>query len=293
MYVEARQGQSVALDIATRCVVGFYLSMERPNAATVALLMTRIVQPKAAWLGRLGVTADWPMHGVPKALHLDNAAEFRSRALRSGCKQYGIALHYRPVRRPNFGGHVERLIRTLTERMRSLPGATGSSTKGRKKRSPEKMASMTLRELEQWLAIEVGLHYHQAEHRGLYDATPAGAWAVATRHAPPRTLAPGGPTLDFFIRFLPIANRTIQRDGLTFMRLRYWHPAFAAWREERRSVIVRYHPEDLSRVFVSTTGRHYVEARFADLRRPPSRSGNIAQPAGSCGRRVTAGSRNR
>src|SRR5215210_1570340 len=52
----------VALDIATRCVVGFYLSMERPNAATVALLMTRIVQPKGAWLDRLGGTADWPMH---------------------------------------------------------------------------------------------------------------------------------------------------------------------------------------------------------------------------------------
>ena len=34
-------------------------------------------------------------------------------------------------------------------------------------------------------------------------------------------------------------------------------------------MIVRYHPEDLSRIFVSTSGRHYVEAHFADLRRPP------------------------
>lgn len=32
---------------------------------------------------------------------------------------------------------------------------------------------------------------------------------------------------------------------------------------------VRYHPEDLSRVFVSADGRNYVEARYADLRRPP------------------------
>ena len=31
---------------------------------------------------------------------------------------------------------------------------------------------------------------------------------------------------------------------------------------------VRYHPEDLSRVYVSADGRHYVEARYADVRRP-------------------------
>jgi putative transposase len=33
-------------------------------------------------------------------------------------------------------------------------------------------------------------------------------------------------------------------------------------------VTVRYHPEDLSRVFVSRNGKDYVEATFADLRRP-------------------------
>jgi putative transposase len=33
-------------------------------------------------------------------------------------------------------------------------------------------------------------------------------------------------------------------------------------------VRVRYHPEDLSCVFVSADGKNYVAARFADLRRP-------------------------
>jgi putative transposase len=32
--------------------------------------------------------------------------------------------------------------------------------------------------------------------------------------------------------------------------------------------MVRYHPEDLSRLFVSADGKTYVEATFADLRRP-------------------------
>ena len=52
-----------------------------------------------------------------------------------------------------------------------------------------------------------------------------------------------------------------------FFHIRYWHPVFAAWRETRKKVIVRYHPEDLSRVFVSADYKTYVEARCADIRR--------------------------
>ena len=93
---------SVAIDIATRCVIAIYVAMERPNAGTVGLLLSRVVLSKQAWLVTIGVEADWPMHGLPKALHLDNAAEFKSRALRNGCGQYGAHVPTRrqaPVRR--------------------------------------------------------------------------------------------------------------------------------------------------------------------------------------------------
>lgn len=63
--------------------------------------------------------------------------------------------------------------------------------------------------------------------------------------------------------------RIVQGDGVTIFYIRYWHPVFAVWREQRRKVRVRYHPEDLSRVYVSADGKNYVEARYADLRRPP------------------------
>jgi putative transposase len=55
---------------------------------------------------------------------------------------------------------------------------------------------------------------------------------------------------------------------LTIFRIRYWHPIFAAWRETRKQVLVRYHPEDISRIFVSTNGKNYVEVGYADVRRP-------------------------
>ena len=85
--------------------------MERRNAGTVALLLSRVALDKQAWLDAIDVDIDveWPMRGMPKTLHLDNAAEFKSRALRMGCVQYGIELMYRPVGRPQFGGHIERM----------------------------------------------------------------------------------------------------------------------------------------------------------------------------------------
>jgi putative transposase len=260
---------TIALDVATRCVLSFYVSMDRPGAATVGLLLTRAALRKEPWLEKIEVDAEWPMSGIPKVLHLDNAAEFRSRALRSGCREYDIDLMYRPVGRPHFGGHIERLNRTLMERVRGLPGATGSSPKGRKARQSEKTAALTLREFEQWLAIEVARRYHHAAHRGLLGATPADLWKMQVRSADSRQLpVTGGAELRFLIRFLPAASRTIQAYGLTLFHIRYWHPIFAAWRETRRTVTVRYHPEDLSRVFVTAGSRDYLEVRYADMRRP-------------------------
>jgi putative transposase len=267
--VIGRPWLTIALDVTTRCVLSFYVSMDRPGAATVGLLLTRAALCKAPWLEKIEVDAEWPMRGIPQVLHLDNAAEFKSRALRSGCREYGIDLMYRPVGRPHFGGHIERLNRTLMERVRGLPGATGSSPKGRKARQSEKTAALTLREFEQWLAIEVARRYHHAAHHGLLGATPADLWRMQARSADSRQLpATGGAELRFLIRFLPAAQRTIQAYGLTLFHIRYWHPIFVAWRETGRTVTVRYHPEDLSRVFVTAGTRDYLEVQYADMRHP-------------------------
>jgi putative transposase len=263
---------SVAIDVATRCVVGIYVSFERPDAAAVALLVTRVVFSKDAWLKSLGIDAQWPMHGMPTTLHLDNAAEFRSQALKLGCAEYGIKLMYRPVRRPHFGGHVERVIRTLMERLKGLPGTTGNSTKERRSKTapkPEQTAALTLREFERWIALEIAQRYHHNAHRGLTGATPANVWDTLAQHSAPRQLPEGREdALRFFVHFLPLQRRTVQNDGLTIFYIRYWHPIFTTWRSLRRQVLVRYHPEDLSRLYVSVNGKTYYEARYADLRRP-------------------------
>lgn len=104
---------TVAIDVNSRCIAGIHLSLEPPSATSVALCLTHAVLPKTNWLAEQGIDGEWPVRGIPERLHLDNAKEFRSEALKRGCEQYGIAIDYRPVRTPHYGGHIERLIGTM------------------------------------------------------------------------------------------------------------------------------------------------------------------------------------
>lgn len=88
-------------------------------------------------------------------LHLDNAREHHSKALKRGCRTYSIALEYRPRKRPHYGAHIERLIGTMMGAVHLLPGTTFSNVAERGDYQAEGKACMTLAEIEAWLAGEI------------------------------------------------------------------------------------------------------------------------------------------
>ncbi|WP_159732893.1 DDE-type integrase/transposase/recombinase, partial [Methylosinus sp. Ce-a6] len=165
---------TLAIDVASRMVAGFYVSLEAPSSTSVALAIQHLVLPKESWLMRLGVVAEWPVAGIPDALHLDNAKEFRARALARGCEEHGVRLIYRPVARPHYGGHIERLIGTMMGAAHLLPGTTFSNVAELGDYDSAKHAVMTLDELERWLALEV-VRYHSDIHAAL-KLPPIAAW---------------------------------------------------------------------------------------------------------------------
>src|SRR4051794_32955608 len=128
--VLGRPWLTLLLDVHSRCVLGLSVSFDPPSAAGVALALAQGVLPKTEWLADRGLDLTWPMHGLPRLLHLDNGREFHSRALRRGCQQHGLGLDYRPPATPRFGGHIERLMGTLMQRVHALPGSTASSRAG-------------------------------------------------------------------------------------------------------------------------------------------------------------------
>lgn len=263
---------TLAIDVCTRCVAGFHLSLEPPSATSVALCLSHAVLAKESWLAERGIDGIWPVRGIPERLHLDNAKEFRSEALKRGCEQYGIAIDYRPVRTPHYGGHIERLIGTMMGKVHLLPGTTFSDVRQKGDLNPEKTAAMTLDEVERWLGHAIAGVYHRDLHRGI-GTTPLAAWecGIAGDGA---TLGRGEPMAvadprRFLIDFLPIARRRIRRDGVALHSIAYWADVLSTWIGDPEPMIIRYDPRDLSRIYLLGPDGTYYDLSYRDLRRPP------------------------
>lgn len=257
---------TVIFDVASRAVLGFHATLEAPSATSVAMALSMACLPKLRRLKELQLDLDWPMHGIPEILHLDNASEFHSEALRRGCERYSIQLEYRPRGKVYTGGHIERYLGTLMRRIHGVPGTTMSSVKERGRYKSEQRASRTLRELEAWLALEIGGRYHNDIHRAIH-MTPHAAWKQALGNRPiPAPANPDRLELDF----LPVITRKISQSGFQLFHIRYWDPLLSRLFPASQRHFVRYDPRNLSRVWVPIPNRgEYLAVPYADLRRPP------------------------
>ncbi|MHC6220572.1 integrase catalytic domain-containing protein [Arthrobacter sp. MMS24-S77] len=219
---------TVAIDVYSRTLVGMVVTLEPPSAVSVGLWLAHAAGDKRPWLERLGVEAAWPMSGKPKSLFLDNAAEFKSEALRRGCERHDIRLAYRPQGRPHYGGIVERVIGTTMRKIHELPGTTFANPAERGRYDSEKMAALTLAELERWLVLAVA-GYHGSVHTTL-GQTPAGQWAagVAASGAPSVTAN----QTSFLVDFLPIIRRTLTRTGFVIDHVHHFANALKPWIDE-------------------------------------------------------------
>jgi putative transposase len=115
---------TLAIDVASRMVTGFYLSLDAPSTLSVALALTQAVLPKDLWLCDRELDLAWPACGLPELRHLDNAPEFKSEALEQGTREYGIKLLYLLTGRPRFGGRIEPRIGKVMGAVYLLLGTT-------------------------------------------------------------------------------------------------------------------------------------------------------------------------
>jgi putative transposase len=245
---------TVAIDVYSRCVVGFLVSFDAPSATAVALCLESAILPKDEWLREQGMDATWPMFGKPVVLLLDNGSDFHSQALRRGCEEFGISLQYRPVKQPHYGAHVERLIGTLMKRVHLVPGTTFSNTRERGNYDSAKRAVMTLREFRAWLVDQITRWYHAKPHRGLGGRTPSQVWEAGWRSGekialPPIVASP----IELRAAFMPVTWRKVQRTGLELWGLRYWHEELAPLIGSDERLCIRYDPRDVRYILARGT----------------------------------------
>lgn len=216
---------TVAIDIYSRMITGFHLSLDAPSGLSVAMCVANSILPKNEWLMEMGIESHWDVWGFMDTLHADNGADFRAEALIEACRINEINLQWRPINKTNYGGHIERLIGTLMKAVHSIPGTTFSNIQERFGYDSEGNACMTFHELESWLTTFITKIYHKQKHSTL-GMSPEAKWEEGVFGTPvqkgvglpPRPTDPKTLLLDF----LPLIKRKIRKTGVHINNLKYY-----------------------------------------------------------------------
>jgi putative transposase len=219
---------TLLIDCCTRMVMGFYLSLDFPSAASAGMCVANAICMKDAYLKEIGLPdAVWPWWGTFNLLHVDNAKEFRGNTLKRGCDQHDLKLHWRPVANPTYGGHIERMMGTVAGEMKLIPGTTFSNYKEKGDYESAKEAAMTLEELERYLVTWFLEAYHQREHSEL-GMSPLQKLEQMRRFGSDEYPACGDPDpvkdeQRLRYDFMPFEERTVQTDGVRLNHIYYRH----------------------------------------------------------------------
>lgn len=274
---------TVAIDVYSRMVYGFYISLEAPSYFSVGQALLNAILPKDDLLKMYNVAGEWPVFGLPRAVSMDNAKEFRSISLQKFCSEYRIKDIYRPVARSHFGGIIERLVGISMKKTHLIPGTTFSSVEKKGTYDSAKNAVMTISELEQWYTDFIINIYHKTVH-GTIHMTPEeklyqGILGVGDGTMPFLPTVPSD-TLKLRMALLPASERTVQKNGITIDYITYFSETLRKWiipaeykklnkNLKSNNVLCRRDPRDISKIYLYDSDiDNYIEVPYADIRRP-------------------------
>lgn len=207
---------TVAICAASRMIVGFHISEERPSWTSVMHCLRMAVLPKD--LTGLRVETAWPVFGVPEVVKLDNGKEFHSRSMKAAAGQLRFELRYMPRGKPHLKGKVERVLGTIARDFCAyLPGRTYRDVRERGDYDSVGQAALTIAQIIEFFTIWVVDIYHNRRHGGLLGRTPLLRWEDLAGYG--TRLPPSADDLDPLIAL--VVPRTIQRHGITYLGLTY------------------------------------------------------------------------
>ena len=266
---------TVAIDIYSRMIVGYYLSMNAPSVTSVGMCVSNTILPKDTLLAKFDVNSNWNVWGFPETIHVDNGADFRAEAVKKAGLAHGINIEFRPVGRANFGGHIERVIGTLMHEIHNLPGTTFSNIKQRGEYDSDANASMTFFEFEKWLVTFITKIYHKRVHNSL-SLTPEQQWEeglFGDENSIGFIQKPSSNST-IILDFLPIYERTIQKNGVNIDGLNYYEHVLRTKINQtengkKKQFIFKRDPRDIRYVwFYEESTKEYFKIPVANQNMP-------------------------
>ena len=222
-----------AIDIFSRVIPGFHLSLAPPSATAVGLCLSQAMMRKEKWLALRNIEAEWPTWGIFDSVYADNGPDFRCKSVNLACSEHHVGIRWRPLGRPEYGGHVERLMKTVKTDLSNLRGTTFMNPEDKGEYDSEGNAIFTFSEFERWLTVYILKYYHMRRHDGI-GMPPLKKFEegifIGSANAPPTGLP--DPVQDerrLYLDFLPFVSRTVQRYGAEYDYIRYFHPSISKW----------------------------------------------------------------
>jgi len=233
---------AIAFDCASKNVLGVAFSMTS-KADAVLRARAMIGCDKTDIACSAGAGCAWTQRTGVYQLISDNGKEFQSVAvihaeemLRESTK--GAT----PAARPEFKGMCERLFRTIADRYRGQPGFTEKRQSLNPDFDPAAHAQLVLDELVKLLIHYIVDEYHNNEHRGLPQQTPAMAWAEKSKrgcHSP-------APASRRRVAFGVRLDRKLGRHGVTVLGIDYQSKELQDHFRQHGDVKVRIHVDPLN-----------------------------------------------
>ena len=254
--VIGRPNVTFAIDLFSRTVLGFSVSLEAASTLTVATCLAHACLPKDEWLARRDLPrVRWPVWGRPAILEYDQGPENEARGIQRGLRRYGIEAKIRPKGHPEQHGTIERLIGTMMRLVHELRGTTWSSIAERGESEPDARACLALPELERILTLAID-SYHHATHAATGER-PIERYLSYYRRpdlADAERIPPRLPADRFLLDFLPFERRALRRTGLALFKVDYSAiDLLPVWRRDNQQPVERvvvYDPRSLARVWL-------------------------------------------
>lgn len=238
------------IDIATRMVVGYYVSLFPPSATTtLAALKYMLIH-----------------YGIPAQIVPDNGVELKNTPVSRVCSVLFITIVRAQVRDPNGKAHIESFFRTLTYALtQKIPGTTFSNPMQRGNYNSNENSCFTLEQVRSFIHEWIHNVYHKSIHRTTGRA-PELAWKDEIKTVAPNKLSEA--EVEVLLR--QPHKRTIHNGTVVFEHLIYSSHALAVFEGEVVTVMVD--ELDLSFVYVQHPENGDVNIR-ADSTDPAYTSG--------------------
>jgi putative transposase len=212
---------TIVMDDFSRAIMGFHLFVGAPSAIHTALALR-----KAIWYKQ---DKNWLMCGIPEVLYTDHGADFTSTHIDYVCADLKIQLIHSAVGKPRGRGKIERFFLSLEQKLIEQLKFHDNAYQ--------------LEELEELIKNFIINDYHNTIH-GTTKETPVTLWNK-------NHIIPQMPESIDRLNLLLLTtrkSRIVQRDGIHFSNLRYFHPNLVAYVGE--PITVRFDPSDLSEIWV-------------------------------------------